>query len=302
MERYIDPKTLARVNDIPLIAKTIAEGFLHGIQVSRQRGVGIEFNQYRAYEPGDEPSRVDWKLFARSDRYYVREAERESETNIWFVLDTSHSMHQKSESANNNANQWNKLEYAKTLIATLSYIAQKQGDSIGYCSLSDSGVNFLPATTSEKHWMKLLVLLAKTDAKGCIVNSEKLQNQLSQIKKKSLIFVISDFYQKQDEIINFITTLKTAQTEVVAMQATCEDEVKFDYKGAIRFKDLESEEELLVSPNNIKKTYLNNYKNYQKLIKNQLNDNNIAFHSFNIDEPMDKILFEYLKHRNNQVV
>ena len=97
MERLIDPRTLARVKHLPLIAKTVADGFLHGLQQSHQRGIGIEFSQYRAYEPGDPLSRIDWKLFARSDRYFVREAERESEICMWFVLDASASMNQASE-------------------------------------------------------------------------------------------------------------------------------------------------------------------------------------------------------------
>ena len=92
MHRLIDPKTIARIKDLPLVAKTIAEGFLIGHQASTQRGVGLEFSQYRAYQEGDELNRIDWKLFARSDRYYVREAERESEIDVWFLLDSSASM------------------------------------------------------------------------------------------------------------------------------------------------------------------------------------------------------------------
>ena len=96
MERFLESRTLARVKDLPLIARTVAEGFLHGIQSSHQRGIGVEFSQYRAYEPGDEPARIDWKLFARSDRYFVREAERESEIAVWFVLDCSHLLSRES--------------------------------------------------------------------------------------------------------------------------------------------------------------------------------------------------------------
>ena len=165
MESFIDPKTLSRVKDLPLVAKTVAEGFLHGLQSSMQRGVGIEFSQYRPYENGDELSRVDWKLFARSDRYFVREAERESEIDVWMILDASRSMLQSSERNKKTESipTWNKLDYAKHLIASIGYLAQKQGDSIGYLGLSSDELKFLPSGNSEKHWRKLLIALTQTN-------------------------------------------------------------------------------------------------------------------------------------------
>ncbi|MEP1870824.1 MAG: DUF58 domain-containing protein, partial [Paraglaciecola sp.] len=119
MEQFLDPLVLARVKDMPLVAKTVAQGFLHGLHNSVQRGTGIEFSQYRAYEPGDALSNIDWKLFARSDRYFVREAERESNINIWLVLDASASMLQQASHSNEG---WNKFDYARHLLATIAYI------------------------------------------------------------------------------------------------------------------------------------------------------------------------------------
>ena len=163
MERFIDPRTLARVKNLPLIAKTVADGFLHGLQQSHQRGVGIEFSQYRAYEPGDPLSRIDWKLFARSDRYFVREAERESEIAMWFVLDASASMNLASES---RPGAWTKFEYARHLLATLSYIGQQQGDHVGMLALSGDQQHLLPPASGERHWHRLLKqLIAKKAAK-----------------------------------------------------------------------------------------------------------------------------------------
>jgi len=306
MQHFIDPKTLARINDLPLAAKTIAEGFLFGIQQSMQRGIGIEFSQYRAYEVGDAINRIDWKLFARSDRYYIREADRESEIDVWFLLDSSLSMKQSSQNQqalkNHNKN-WNKFEYAKYLIASLSYIAQKQGDSFGYLSLQDYPTNhqeagFLPIGNATRQWQKLLVSLAQTELGQFFPDTLILQDQLENIKKPSIIFVISDFYQKNNEILDFLAKLNTSLSEVVALQLTCEDELSFNYQGAIRFKDLETNQEKLVSAKNIKKNYLQEYNAYQQKLQKQLTDKGISLQRLNIDEPLDEALFNYLRLRN----
>ena len=151
MTQWLDVQTLSKVKDLPLVAKMLAQGFVHGIHASTQRGSGIEFSQYRSYEPGDELAKVDWKLFARSDKYFVREAEQESDTKVWFVLDCSQSMYQAvddSEQDNRRASSGNttinssKFDYAKFLIATLAYLAQQQGDAVGLLMLREQHVGF----------------------------------------------------------------------------------------------------------------------------------------------------------------
>ncbi len=306
MQQFIEPKTLARIKDLPLVAKTVAEGFLRGLQPSMQRGVGIEFSQYRGYEVGDELSRIDWKLFARSDRYFVREAERESEIDIWFLLDVSRSMLQSSqlsEKSTDNTPCWNKLEYAKHLIACLAYLANKQGDTFGYLSLSDRSQTatdrpFLPSGNGERHWQKLLIALAKTHQGTFFPDLNLLQHQIERLQKPSIIFVISDFIQKQNEITDFLGKLNSSLSEVVALQLSCNDEIDFNYSGAVRFKDLESNQEILVSADTAKKQYLKRYQDYQKTLNNQLTEKNIQFDRFNIDQPLDQVLFEYLRLRN----
>jgi len=306
MQQFIEPKTLARIKDLPLVAKTVAEGFLHGIQPSMQRGVGIEFSQYRGYEVGDELNRIDWKLFARSDRYFVREAERESEIDIWFLLDVSRSMLQSSQSEENSTQNfalWSKLEYAKHLIASLGYLANKQGDRFAFHSLSDqvhttAGESFLPPGNGERHWQKLLIALAKTQQGNFFPNIKLLQSQIERLQKPSIIIVISDFNQKHNEIIDFLGKLNTSMSEVVALELNCDDEVQFNYSGAIRFKDLESSQEILVSASSAKKEYLSHYQDYQNNLDSKFVEKNINASRFNIDQPLDRILFEYLRQRN----
>ncbi len=302
MEQLIDPRTLARVKDMPLVAKTVAEGFLHGVQTSMQRGVGIEFSQYRSYENGDEISRIDWKLYARSDRYFVREAERESEIDVWFVLDASNSMLQRSNPKNlkpskNSKQNWNKMDYAKHLIASMSYIAHKQGDSIGYLGLSSDALNFTPTGIGERQWLRLLQNVSATNSGNHFPDVKFIKHHLAQLQKPSIIFIVSDFNQKQQEISDFVSQLNSSLSEVVALQLVSDEEVEFNFKGAVRFKDLETEEEVLVSAKDAKSIYLENYKKYQQQMDELLAEQNCQLHRFNIDKPMDLVLFEYLRQR-----
>ncbi len=301
MERLIDPQVLARVKDLPLIAKTVAEGFLFGLQSSMQRGVGIEFSQYRAYETGDELSRIDWKLFARSDRYFVREAERESEIDIWFLLDCSASMAQASRSNDATQSRLDKLNFAKILIASIAYLAQKQGDSIGLMSMDSSETKCFTCANGLKQWQKILLALDKIEPAGGFPRFDDIKKQFDKINRPSIIFVLSDFAQKTDEIIELLGKLNTTSSEVVALSLFCEDEEKFDYRGPIQFKDLETQETVLVNPSSAKQRYFHARANYINRVESALNEKNIKLHQFNIDQPLDLALYEYLKTRQRMV-
>lgn len=291
MERFIDPKTLARVKDLPLIAKTVADGFLHGLQQSHQRGVGIEFSQYRQYEPGDAPSRIDWKLFARSDRYFVREAERESEITMWFVLDASASMQQASESL---PGSWSKFEYARHLLATLSYIGQKQGDHVGLLALSGEQQVLFPPASGERHWHRLLQQLAQLECAETFPNTGLIKATIDRLQKNSLVFIISDFYQVSNELHDFIKQVSAGHTEVVALQLQCDDELHFPYKGAIRFEDLESGEQVLVAASSARETWLKALAQHQQQLQRSLRKQRITLNTININQPMDQALYDFL--------
>jgi len=295
MQRFIDPLTLARVKNLPLIAKTVADGFLHGLQQSHQRGVGIEFSQYRAYEPGDPLSRIDWKLFARSDRYFVREAERESEIAMWFVLDASASMNQASE---NRPGAWTKFEYARHLLATLSYIGQQQGDHVGMLALSGDQQHLLPPASGERHWHRLLKQLIAIESGDSFPEPGHINSAIQRVQKTGLVFIISDFYQVSDELNEFIKQVSAGRTEVVAMQLQSTDELEFPYKGAICFEDLETGEQVLVSAKSARDTWLESLAAHQQSLESFLHRQRVTLNQINIDEPMDQALYDFLINRH----
>lgn len=300
MQKLLDPIVLASIKDMPLVAKTVAQGFLHGQHQSVQRGTGIEFSQYRSYEPGDPLANIDWKLFGRSDRYYVREAERESNINIWLIMDTSQSMLQKStNSANSNKalKGWHKLDYAKHLLATIGYIAHQQGDAFGLLGLSSDKLDFLPALNGHQQWQKLLLQLSQMQAGLVFPEPHLVTSHLAKMQSNSLIFVISDFYQKDHEIMNFMQHLVGKKTEVVAVQLESNDEINFPYKGQIRFEDQESKQQILVSGQDVKADYLTARKSFNHTLKQTLSKHNIQHIQANIDHPMDNTLQQFLAAR-----
>ncbi len=296
MQRYIDPKTLARVKDMPLIAKTVADGFLHGLHQSVQRGVGIEFSQYRAYEDGDDLSRIDWKLFARSDRYFVREAERESEIAIWFVLDASASMAVGSDKKSDQSN-WTKLEYAKHLIATLAYLAYRQGDRIGLVAVSSDEQHIIPLGAGERHWSRMLRQLARVKSGAVFPSKNIIRSSIAKLQQPGAVFIVSDFYQHDDEILDFTRQIAIGHTDASAIQVQCDDEIEFPYKGAVRFEDAETSEQILVSAQGAREIYKEALNEHQHQLQQNLLRQNIPLSTFNIDKPMDRVLYDFIKNR-----
>ena len=281
---------------MPLIAKTVADGFLHGMHQSRQRGVGIEFSQYRSYEDGDDLGRIDWKLFARSDRYFVREAERESEIAVWFLLDASASMNVQSE-PDTSGPCWTKLDYATHLIATLSYIACRQGDRVGLLAVSSAGHHVVPLGGGDQHWTAMLLAMAKITARNSFPSASDVKTTLKPLQVPGLIFVISDFFEKDNEILEVTRSLSGRHTEVAAVSLANQAENSFPYKGIVRFEDAETGEQIRMSARDAATHYHEKRKQFQSELEQKLAQMSIALSSINIDEPMDGTIFDFLKSR-----
>ncbi|MBB6543187.1 DUF58 domain-containing protein [Thalassotalea piscium] len=297
MNNLLDLKALSRSKDLPFIARTLAQGFLHGSHGSIQRGVGIEFSQYRAYEPGDDLAKVDWKLFARTDKYFVREAERESDTCLWFALDSSASMSHRNQANKNNSNNITKLQFAKVVAATIGYIAQLQGDSLGCIALSAEKPTFLPAHGGYKHWQKLLLTLNAIKPCDNFPDYQQVYTQLQTMRRSGIVFVFSDFYQANDEIYQLINQLVDKRTEVIAVQLESSDEINFDFDDVIRFEDLESQQAYLLSPKLAKNSYLANRAAFNQELNSYLSSKGVTHWRVDIDQPIDETLYQYLAAR-----
>lgn len=295
MERFIDLQALAQVRDMELVARSVAKGFLFGIQSSEQRGVGIEFSQYRSYEPGDAPARIDWKLYARSDRYFIREAERESETDIWLVLDASASMSMSSEGG-----VWSKFDYARHLIATLAYIAVTQGDRTGLVVLSDTGPRRLPAATGMRQWHRILHVLEQIEAGGQFPDQLAVRGELGSLQGNGLTLVATDLYNRHEEITDFVRRVATAHNEVSVLQFECNDERDFPYRGPVRFEDLETGEVVLTSGSAARQRYLDTRAAWLDGMTRRLAQWQVGLDRINVDEPLDHALHAFFRRRHGR--
>ncbi|HEV7814076.1 MAG TPA: DUF58 domain-containing protein [Janthinobacterium sp.] len=223
---------MAQTKDLDLVIRHVLAGLGHGIHAGRERGAGVEFSEYRAYAPGDEWRRVDWKLLARADRYYVREAERDSHVAIWLWLDATASMAEPSR----DVAGLDKLWFARTVLACVAAIAQRQGDAFGLVVCSGGRTRFTPASRGPRQLQKVLAQLARTAPEGQLPDAAALRSSLHFARAPSLIFAASDFLDWPSAQGEALLRLRHMQHDVrlLALRTQAECEARFDARAAYR--------------------------------------------------------------------
>ncbi|TKB44346.1 DUF58 domain-containing protein [Thalassotalea mangrovi] len=294
MSTLLDPNILSKLADLPLIARRLAHGLLQGPHTSMMRGTGIEFSQYRAYEPGDDLARLDWKLFARSDKYFIRQAERESDIKVQFICDSSASMSISGKSANTSATL-TKIEYARMLIATLAYLAQQQGDSVSLSAQSSTVQIDTSMHNGQRHLQRLMVNLAQIECHGIFPGQQR--QDLARILSANMVVLVTDFSQQDDEIFEFIESLAGQNREVIVFQLQSLQELNFSYQGLIRFIDPETGEDKIVNAEQIKTDVLTRQQAYMQQVKQRMNKLGIELYSCIIEQPLDDALRHFLQNR-----
>lgn len=288
--QLLKPEIIHTVSGLSLIAKIIVEGYLNGINHSTRSGYGMEFSQYRPYERGDDLRLLDWKMVARSGRYYIKQSEIETNVSIKFILDASKSMlHQERELT--------KMDYAKVLIASLSYLSQKQSDAVGLFALNENKLVSLQPKIQKQHFSRLLSELINVNPEGkwpiATTNSDKLHDRAH----KELVFFITDLYEYDEELTRFIKRLKTTKNEVVVLHLLGKDELNFNYKGSVTFEDLETGTQLKINTKEARKSYLQNVKTTTEKTKDFLYQNNIDYHLFRLDNPINEAIQFFIDKR-----
>jgi uncharacterized protein (DUF58 family) len=229
---------LAHTSDLDLVIRHVLAGLGHGIHAGRERGAGVEFSEYRAYAPGDEWRRVDWKLMARADRYYVREAERDSHVAVWRWLDATASMAEASRSVDG----LNKLWYARTMLACIAAIAQRQGDAFGLVVCSGERVHFTPASRGPRQMHRIMAQLSKTEALGALPDADALRASLHFARSPSLIFAASDFLDWPSPQSEALLRLRRMRHDVRALCLQTKAEVDASFPLDTAWRDPEQGE------------------------------------------------------------
>ncbi|WP_426295477.1 DUF58 domain-containing protein [Dyadobacter endophyticus] len=285
--------SLIKLKNLQLTGKLVSEELMLGIHSSKRSGIGIEFEQYRHYEPGDDPKRIDWKLFARTNKHLVRESSTESDRQIRFVLDLSGSM-------NYTENGVSRLQYAQILLASLAYLCYIQNDQMSLYGLKEGQVETIAGTGSassaRQAFQKILVGLEKATAAGSWGMSGPRHAEFQSRKKEQLIFV-SDLLQTGDEWLSWIRSLAGPQREIVIFQILGDQEEEFNLKGFYRFKDLESGREMELDAESAGTAFRMSIQAYLADLKTALQIPHVRLVRVRMSEPVGMVLKAFLTRR-----
>ncbi len=291
MSRLLDPKVIMAIKDLSLAAKTTVDGFMSGINKSNIKGPGMEFSQYRSYQPGDDLRSLDWKMFARSDRYYIRESEIETSIGVRFLMDASGSM-------NHMDGSFSKLEYARYLAASLGYLAHLQGDAIGLYVFNDEGLFSLPTRRDHQHVARFFYQLEQINATGNFTEAINYKDIFSGGQKRELLVFITDLYQQNEEIDRLLDSLVSLRHEIIVFHVMGKNEMELDYKGFATLEDFETGKTIRIDTAESKKAYKEKLNEFLARARMQLLDRNISYRLLTMDQPLNEALRDFLNQRN----
>ena len=287
----LTPELLHNLRNLSLAARQAAEGFLHGAHASRRHGAGMEFSQYRPYQPGDDLRRLDWRLAARSDRYYLRESEVDTSLTVHLLLDASASMNHR------DTNGLRKLDYARLLLAALAYLAVQQGDAVGLTILSPAGLTHLPPRADARQLPRLDHALDTAEAAGHFPSAATLA-PLTARRQRALTVCVSDLYEDGTEINALLTRLRAVSGDVLLLHLMAHNELHFSYQGAVTFRDLETGQTLQIDTDQQRPAYQLQLENWLRDTAQTARRQGFDYHLLDTAEPLDGAIREFLRRRN----
>ncbi len=289
--RFVDPTVLARIGKLDLLARTVVDGFINGLHRAPFFGASIDFAEHRGYVAGDDIRRVDWRLYARTDKYYVKQYEADTNTNFSVLLDVSKSMGFASRGPS-------KLEYACYLSACLAYMAHRQRDRVGIVTFDEDVVDYVPV--SAQHFDVLLHTLDRSKPQRA-GNLNVVGRVAEHFKRRSVIALVSDFYEEPDTILEAIKPLRFLGNDLMVFHVLDPAEVEFDYDDASAFEDLESGEQIPVVPEALAAQYRSLMQEHINALATKFSDHRIDYTVLNTSQPLDHALFSYLSNRERMM-
>jgi uncharacterized protein (DUF58 family) len=288
--RFLDPAVLGRLGTLELKARTVVEGFLSGLHRSPFKGFSVEFAEYRQYMPGDDLSSIDWKVYARSDRYYVKKFEEETNLDCYLLLDVSASMGYGSRGIT-------KLQYASVLAASLAYLMHRQRDAVGLTLFDDRLVDMLPPSARPGHLRSILLTLDRMALGRRTDVSKPLQVLANGIAKRGMVVLISDLLDDPARVIEGLRHFRFRGTDVIVFHVMDPDELTFPFERASRFRDIEGEEEVMAVPSVVRADYLAALEVALDTYKRELGGAGIDYRLLNTSEALEFALMAYLSTR-----
>ncbi len=290
--KYFDPAMLAKLQNLKLAAGHIVDGFLAGLHKSHFRGFNVEFSQHRQYMQGDEIKNIDWKIFAKTDKYYVKEFEEDTNLKAHILLDCSSSMMFKP--GGPGGGQFSKFDYACFLVIALSYIILKQQDSVGLITFSDRIINHVPASSNASHFKVLLDELERAKLNKKTALSESFNEVASRIKRRGLIVVISDLYDDENQILKSLKHFRHKHHEVAVFHLLSNFELDLPISGETQFIDLENSSQIITNAESLREDYKAAFNKFIADFKANCLGSYIDYNMITTDTPIDRALNKYL--------
>ena len=288
--KFLQPETVAILNSMSLRAKMIVEGYIIGHHRSPYHGFSVEFAEHRAYGSGDEIRHIDWRLYGKTDRLYVKRYEEETNLRSYLILDTSRSMKYTSDTIT-------KLQYGNYLVAALSYLMINQQDAAGLIQFDDKIRNFILPKSNPSHLNTILSQLDE-NAEGNDTKIELVLHKIAErIKKRGLIILISDMFDEPENIISGLKHFRHNNQEVLVFHILDRKELEFNFNSRTKFMDMETGEEITTEPWHIRSNYNDLIKDLQNYYKYECRKNRIDYICLFTDQNLDIALTEYLNKR-----
>lgn len=288
--QFLDPAVVARLGTLELKARSIVEGFLSGLHRSPFKGFSVEFAEYRQYIPGDDLATIDWKVYARSDRHYVKKFEEETNLDCHILLDVSASMGYGS-------GAMTKHEYAQCLAASLAYLMTRQRDRVGLAAFASTMVDMLPASARPGHLRQMLLSLDRLRPADQTDVARPLHQLADTLSKRGMVVLISDLLDDPERVVRGLRHFRFRGTDVIVFHVLDPFELRFPFERAASFEDLETGDEVMAVPNLVRAHYLREINGLIDRYKRELGGSGIDYQLLSTDQPLELALLAYLSTR-----
>jgi len=285
---FMDPAVLARIGNLELVSRAVVDGFINGLHKAPYFGASVDFAEHRGYTPGDDIRRVDWKLYARTYRYYVKEYEADSNSNFAVLLDVSRSMGFGSRGIT-------KLDYARILAGCLTYLVHRQRDRVGFVDFDDDIVEHVPP--SAKHMDVTLHVLDRLKPTKPGQLGPPLKKLAEHFARRGVLVLVSDLYEDPDAVLEAVGPLRFRGHDMIVFHVLDPAEIEFKYDEASAFEDLESGEQIPIVPQALAETYRQLIREHSDALRSKFSELRIDYALLNTAAPLDYALFNYLSMR-----
>jgi uncharacterized protein (DUF58 family) len=286
-----DPSSLARYGRLSMVARTIVEGFLTGVHKSPYKGFSVEFAEHRQYYPGDEIRHIDWRAYGKTDRWYIKEYEEETNLKAYLLVDASGSMAYRGR-------HLGKFQYAQYVAASLAYLMLHQLDAVGLVTHDTRVRQHLPPRASSKHLLHILHALEQAQPGGETSLAPIWDGLAGQLRRRGMVIILSDCFEEVGRLVRALRHFRHRRHEVLLFHILAPEEIEFPFKKWTQFRNLETAgDRLLVDPQRLRREYLKNFEAFCQQLRSQAGKMQIDYHLMRTDEPVERALGIYLSKR-----